>query len=783
LSEVKDRHMQKQEPHWIPGMEQGHRVESRILEERIQKAVSDGRRFLKVKAHGQHGIGGRLWGAGDESIHMEIHGSPGQRVGSMGFPNTYIEVMGPASDDVGWLNAGAEIVIHGHATNGTANAMAQGKIYVGGDVGARAMTMTKYNPRFDPPELWVLGSVGDYFAEFMAGGIAVICGYHGQDPGNVLGYRPCVGMVGGRIFFRGPHKGFSQNDAKLIPISDAEWEWLVGNLKVFLEKIHHPHLFGRLSNRYEWQLLGSRSPFERTPKPRRSMSAFIQEVWEAELGAGGLLGDISNVDRSPIPVIATGALRRFVPVWENRKYAPPCEASCPTGIPVQERWQLIRAGRVDEAVDMALSYTPFPATVCGYLCPNLCMEACARQIEKMVPMDVKQLGKASLEAKLPELPPLSGNRIAVIGGGPAGISVAWQLRRQGHEAVVFDMEKTLGGKIASAIPKSRVPGNVVNAELERIRSVLPHVHLQQRLAGEDLEQLKVDYDFVVIAVGAHKPRVLSVPGKEKIVAALDFLKQSKQDLAQVGKRVVIIGAGNVGCDVATEAHRLGAEEIILIHYRRPPAYGEEKEAAEAIGARFRWPCHTKAVTDEGVELSTGEFIPADTVVMATGHEPDIDLPETVATAGGFIKVNDIYQTTDPQVFAIGDAVKLGLLTDAIGAGRKAADAIHDILVGKRPRNDVRQPIEYSRISLEYFDPRLSRFDDIQQCAEQCASCGACRDCGICMAICPQGAISKRENGNGEFEMVVDPERCIGCGFCAGACPCGIWTLVKNEPLA
>jgi NADPH-dependent glutamate synthase beta subunit-like oxidoreductase/NAD-dependent dihydropyrimidine dehydrogenase PreA subunit len=646
------------------------------------------------------------------------------------------------------------------------------------------MTMTKYNPRFDPPELWVLGSVGDYFAEFMAGGIAVICGHLGQNPDNALGYRPCVGMVGGRIFFRGPHKGFSQHDAKLIPISDAEWEWLFDNLKVFLEKIHHPHLFGRLSNRHEWQLLGARSPFEKAPRPRRSMGAFIQEVWEPELGAGGLLGDVTDIDRGPIPVIATGDLRRFVPVWENRKYIPPCEASCPTGIPVHQRWQLIREGRVDEAVDMALSYTPFPATVCGYLCPNLCMQACARQTEKMVPIDVKQLGKASLKATLPELLPLTGKRIAVIGGGPAGISVAWQLRRQGHEAVIFDMEKTLGGKIASAIPKSRVPEDIVNAELERVRNALPHVHLQQALTGEDLEQLKADYDFVVIAVGAQKPRILPVPGNERMIPALDFLRQSKQNLAQVGKRVVIIGAGNVGCDVATEAHRLGAEEVTLIHYRKPPAFGEEKEAAEAIGAKFLWPCSTKAVTEEGVRIDTGEVIPADTVIAATGHEPDLDfLPETVATDRGFIKVNDIYQTTDPQVFAIGDAVKLGLLTDAIGAGRRAADAINDILAGKRPRNDARRMIDYSRLSLEYFDPRLSRFDNIQQCAEQCASCGACRDCGICVTICPQGAISKQDNGGGDFEMVVDPERCIGCGFCAGACPCGIWTLVENEPLA
>jgi len=775
--------MKDKEPYLISGMEYGHRLESRVLEERIQNAVAEGHRSLEVVAFGQHGIGGRLWRAGDAPVYVKIGGSPGQRLGSMGFPNTQIEVMGPASDDVGWLNTGAEIVIHGHATNGTANAMAQGKIYVAGNVGARAMTMTKHNPRFDPPELWVLGSVGDYFAEFMAGGIAVVCGYGAQEPENIIGYRPCVGMVGGRIFFRGSHRGFSQHDAKLIPIEDEDWEWLVQNLNVFLEKVERSHIFGQLSGRDEWRLLVARSPFERATKPRRSMGAFIHEVWEEALGPGGLIADLTDMDRSPIPVITTGDLRRFVPVWENRKYVSPCEASCPTGIPVHERWRLIREGRVDEAVDMALSYTPFPATVCGYLCPNLCMQGCPRQTVGMVPVDVKQLGKASLEAKLPELPPLNGKRVAVIGGGPAGISVAWQLRQKGHEAVIFDMEKRLGGKISAAIPKSRIPEDVVNAELERMRSALPHVHLQQRLTREDLEQLKIEYDFVMIAVGARNPRILPVPGKERMIPAIDFLRRSKRDQVQVGQRVVIIGAGNVGCDVATEAHRLGAAEITLIHYRRPPAFGEEKEAAKAIGAKFRWPCSTKAVTEKGVEIDTGEVIPADTVIIATGHQPDLDfLPETVATEHGFIAVNDIYQTTDPQIFAIGDAVKLGLLTDAIGAGRKAAGAINDILTGKRPQGDTRRMIDHSRIKLEYFDPRLIRFDDIQECAEACSSCGSCRDCGICMTICPRAAISKQENGNRDFEMVVDPERCIGCGFCAGACPCGIWTLVENQPM-
>lgn len=769
--------------YWISGREKGRRLESRILEERLQQALAQGHRRLEVEAFGQHGIGGRLWRSDGEPVHVTVHGTAGQRLGSMGFPNTVIEVLGPASDDVGWLNAGAEIIVHGHAANGVANAMAQGKIYIAGSIGARGMTMTKHNPRFAPPELWVLGSVGDYFAEFMAGGIAVVCGHEPLNPGNVLGYRPCVGMVGGKIFFRGPHGGYSQADAKLVPLSDDDWHWLVKNLQDFLEKIGKTDLFPLFAQRSQWQLLAARSPQEKAAAPRKSMSAFHRDVWDRELGPGGLIGDLTDLDRSPIPVIVSGILRRYVPVWENKKYAAPCEASCPTGIPVHERWRLIREGRLDEAVDMALAYTPFPATVCGYLCPNLCMQSCTRQGLRMAPVDVTQLGKASLKAKLPELPPPSGKKIAVIGGGPAGLSLAWQLRRKGHEAVIYDRSRELGGKITDAVPKSRIPDEVIRAELERIRQALPHVHLQQELTKDEVEQLKADFDMVVVAVGAQKPRLLPVPGAERLIPALEFLQKAKRDAVTVGRTVVVIGAGNVGCDAATEAYRLGAEKVTLIDIQEPASFGKERQAAQAAGAEFRWPCFTKAVTAEGVELTTGEILPAETVILAIGDQPDLSfLPDTVQTERGYIKVDEHYQTSDPKIFAIGDAVRLGLLTDAIGAGRKAAQAIDDILSGRRPKAQIRPMIDPRRVKLEYFDPRRLRFDGVEQCAGECASCGACRDCGICAAVCPQAAISRVSGSNGEFEMVVDPERCIGCGFCAGACPCGIWNLVENDPL-
>ncbi len=767
----------------ISGKVDGQRIESRLLEEQIQNAVAQGRTRLKIEAYGQHGIGGRLWKAGDNEIHIVATGPVGQRAGSLGFANTHLEVMGPVSDDIGWLNAGARITVHGNAANGACNGMAQGKVYVAGNIGSRGMTMTKTNPRFDPPELWVLGSVGDYFGEFMAGGIAVVCGYEGQSRDNVLGYRPLVGMVGGKVFFRGPHKGFSQTDAVMIPMDDDQWTWLETNMKDYLETIGRFELLETLTRREEWQLIRARLPQERVSRDKRSMAAFHREVWDGGLGRGGLVGDLTDLDRSVIPLITRGDLRRFVPVWENYKYMAPCEATCPTGIPVQQRWRLVRDGRVDEAVDLALAYTPFPATVCGYLCPNPCMGACTKGASLMAPVDITQLGKASIDAGLPELPPLSGKKVAVIGGGPAGISVGWQLRLKGHQAVVYDTAPTLGGKIAASIPQSRIPKEVLDKELDRIGQVLSHVHLQQSLTRQDTEQLITDYDFVVVAAGAQKPRSLPIAGRERLITALDFLREAKAGKAGVGERVVIIGAGNVGCDVATEAARYGARDILLLDVQEPASFGKEREDAEKVGARFRWPVFTKAITAEGVELDSGEVIPADTVFISIGDAPDLTfLPEDIAVDRGFIKVDENFQTSDPKVFAIGDAVKIGLLTEAIGAGRRAAATIDAIAAGKRPSVDPRQIIDMTRVSLEYYDPRVVQYEDIGHCGSQCASCGQCRDCGICVAMCPEAAIARVEGDGVEFEYAVDPRRCIGCGFCAGACPCGIWNLIENTPM-
>jgi len=772
--------------HKISGMKDEKRVPSRIVEEMIQKAIEQGHQRIEVDAFGQHGIGGRIWRAGSGTVHLRIQGHSGQRAGSMGYPGTIIEVMGPASDDIGWLNAGAEITVHGNASNGVMNGGAQGRVYIGGNIGARGMTMTKRNPRFDPPELWVLGAAGDYFGEFMAGGTAVICGYSPiLQTESVLGYRPLVGMVGGKVFFRGDAHGFSEKDAVVVPIEDEEWEWLSDNIEIFLGKIDRSDLFDVLSKRSEWKLLRARTTAEKMVKSSLpSMEDFRRDVWDRELGRGGLIGDLQEVERGAVPVITHGEWRRYVPVWEHGKYAAPCQSACPTGIPVQERWHLIRSGQVDKALELGFNYTPLPATVCGSLCPNPCMAACTRHLESMEPVDVRLLGRAGKSVSLPKLPEKSGKRVAVIGGGPGGISAAWHLTLKGHEAVLFDRTGSIGGKIASLIPESRIAKETLDAELSRVEEMVADIRLNQEIDLQAFKKIKKDFDKVVVAVGTGKPRMLPVPGIELALAANDFLEKAKADKIKPGKKVVIIGAGNVGCDVATEAARLGAREITMIDVQKPAAFGKEREDAEAVGATFNWPCFTQEITPGGVVLKDGEIMEADTVVVSIGDVPDLDfLGETITACKGFISVDQFGRTSDPDVFAVGDIVAPGLITDAIGAGKRAAEAIDDLLTGRAPRlYDQREEIDPSRISLAYFDPMVKSFDSLDQCGESCASCGRCRDCGICVTVCPEGAISREELSDQEYQYVADPDKCIGCGFCAGACPCGIWNLVPNEPL-
>lgn len=288
--------------------EQGQRISSKNFEEAVRRAAESADELI-LESFGQHNIGLRL-GSPERPLTIRVKGPAGQRLGCMGLTGSTIICEGSSSDDVGYLNIGADVIVKGDATNGVCNAMAGGRVMIGGSIGARGLTMTKWNPEYQRPEMWVLGSVGDTFAEFNCGGVGVICGIEPKNPNNVLGYRPCVGMVGGKIYYRGKTDGtYSTTNAKLGPPNDEEWQWLIERLPEFLEKIDRSEQLSTLSVRDEWQVLAAITPQERAlmfsgPMP---MAEFRRRIWDQGFGGGDPLRDLApGLERSVIGVVETG---------------------------------------------------------------------------------------------------------------------------------------------------------------------------------------------------------------------------------------------------------------------------------------------------------------------------------------------------------------------------------------------------------------------------------------------------------------------------------------------
>lgn len=771
----------------IHGLQDGRRLSSRELEEQLQQAVKDGARDITVVAYGQHGIGGRIWPQ-KEKVKITIEGPVGQRAGSMGMFGTEIVIKGSASDDVGWLNCGAKITVLGDVTNGAHNAGAQGILYVQGSGGARCDTMTKYNPRFEPLQSWYFRDVGDSFAEFKAGGIAVVCGVNPRHPQNVLGYRPCVGMVGGTIYFRGPIQGFSEADVKLVKLSEQDWEWLTTHMKPFLRAIDRLSYYDELTKSIDdWQKLIAYTPEEKEERSKGkkiNITAWRLNSWEKEVGQGGIFGPYLDHDRSLISFTPTGENRRFKPVWNNNKYNPPCAGACPSDIPTHQRTALIRQGRLKEALELVLQYSPFPATVCGQICPNLCMQACTRGLLDK-PLNIKTLGSLSLELSAPPKHKPTGKKVAIIGGGPGGLSAAWQLALKGHEVNLYEADKVLGGKIELCIPRERLPQKVLKKELARIKDVGIKVHLGKKVDQDLFKTIYKSHDAVIIATGAHRPRKLPFPGSEAVIGGVDFLKEINRGQAPdlSGQNVVIIGAGNVGMDIATQAFNCGAKTVTAVDIQPPASFGKEREAAERLGTKILYPKVTEKYDykNKKIWFTDGSSLPADTVFISIGETPDLSfLPPDIYVERGLIKVNDLKQTSDVKVFAVGDVTGAGLVTHAVGAGRRAAEAIHALMMDYDYVPEVKAVIPYERINTAYYEAGLpSQEFEVTAEANRCLSCGLCRDCQICLYSCYWGAISRRENPDGSWEYVVDDDKCIGCGFCAGTCPCGVWEMVKN----
>lgn len=765
--------------------EPNKRLSTQELLQIIYEKMNEGYTSFEITASGQHNIGGPLWSEDGTTLDFKVI-NPGQRIGSMGMPNTRITIEGSAPADVGWLNSGAEIILKGDGGDTTAHCAASGKIFVGGRVGTRSGALMKHDPKYPAPEFWILKNTGSFSFEFMGGGTAVVCGLDCEDIESVIGSRSCVGMVGGTIYVRGNVCGLS-DDVYLIDIDENDKDFLKKGLKEFLTKIDRKDLTEKLCDFSQWKKIVAKTFEERKANHLIPMKDFRLNVWSKEVSGndgGGIFSDVYEDDFKVYPIVNKGDHRLRYPSWDNYTQSAPCESHCPIGIPTQKRINLIKEDKLKEALELMFEYTPFPACVCGNLCPNLCMEECSRgYVDEPIKFDA--LGMMSRDVIVPRAQTTKDKSIAIIGAGVAGLSAAWLLKNQGYSVTVFEQDKEIGGKLRQVIPFERLSKECLEAEINRIKNSGINFNLNTTLTKELFKDIETKYDAVIVACGAHNPVVIPFEGHERLIKGLDFLKNVKNgSKPNLGDKVVVIGAGNAAMDVIIEAYNCNAKEVTAIDIQKPAAFDKEIQRCKGFGAKILYPCFAEKVTDKGVILKDGTLLEADSVIISIGDRPKFDFLEpSMLDERGMLRLNEYKQTINEKVFAAGDAIKQGLFTNAIADGNKAAKNVINFLTGKDLDTfDTMPQLPRDKVKTEYYQglsPLKVQETDAWDEKDRCMSCGLCRDCEFCLQACPEQAISKFKDINGNTIYASNEERCIGCGICAGVCPCGVWNMKDN----
>lgn len=406
----------------------------------------------------------------------------------------------------------------------------------------------------------------------------------------------------------------------------------------------------------------------------------------------------------------------------------PCQQTCPAEIDIPKYIAQIRAGNYQGAVDTIRERNPL-LMACGRVCPHPCEDYCRRGIEDES-VSINQLKRfvADLELHSGRRYPIScapstGKKIAVVGGGPAGLSCAYFLRRLGHDATIFEAMPELGGMLRYGIPEYRLPKQVLDWEIQGILDLGVKVKKDTQLGRDfDLESLlEDDYDAVFLGIGAWKDYKLNVEGEELdgCYTGIDFLSRvGLGEPVPIGRRCAVIGGGNTAIDCVRTLVRQGADEVSII-YRRTraemPANAVEIDAAEEEGVKFHFLAapvrvigneKNKVTHLEFLKMELGEpdasgrrrpvpiegsetLIELDMLITAIGQGPDISfkedgkkLAELNTTRWNTIDAvhPETLQTNLPNVFTGGDAATgASLVVEAIGGGRRAAGAIQQYL--------------------------------------------------------------------------------------------------------
>lgn len=475
----------------------------------------------------------------------------------------------------------------------------------------------------------------------------------------------------------------------------------------------------------------------------------------------------------------------------------PCQLACPANTDCQGYVGLIANGRFDDALKLIKDKIALPASI-GRVCPHPCEKACRRaKVEE--PINIAQLKAfaADLDLKgdtyLPEVAKSTGKKVAIIGGGPAGLTAALYLRTKGHEVTVFDMMDKMGGMLRYGIPQYRLPKEVLDSEISVIEKT--GVRLVNNVKfGKDitLDMLKSVNDAVILAPGAWKSTPMRVKGEDinGVYGGIDFLRSVIQGKSvEIGDRVAVCGGGNTAMDACRTAVRLGAKEVYVIYRRTEqemPAEEMEIKESKEEGVIYKFLTNPVEIHGENgkvcgmtlqlMELgepdASGrrrpvamkgktEYLPVDSVIMAIGQKLDpTDFSGVQLTERGTILADeDTFETSIKGVFAIGDATNQGasIAIAAIGEADKCVKVVDAYLKGEEidftPKYISKRDEDRIDVSGKEVQPRTvakvldadnrkNNFDEVslgltmeeaQKEAQRCLECG-CREYFKCKLL-------------------------------------------------
>jgi len=520
----------------------------------------------------------------------------------------------------------------------------------------------------------------------------------------------------------------------------------------------------------------------------------------------------------------TGTWRDALP--DYRTLPSPCLAACPVNGHIADWIGQIREQQYHTAWLTLIENNPFPA-IAGRICHHPCESACNRQYldEPIAICALERLvGDMALEQgwPLPSPAPDRKQKVAIVGAGPAGLSVACQLRRRGFQVTIFETQAQLGGLMRYGIPDYRLEKHVLDGEIQRILDLGVTVVQQAIATAQQLEHLQKHFDAIYLATGAARSKTLQTLNyaNPRIVDGAEFLRASNTGKpCPLGQRLTVIGGGSAAMDVARTARRLGKSVTVLSLEPADhlPAQQTEVTQAQEEGIQFVTGAMLQQVSEQASDLalqcievdftaddSKGDFtvtpkpetvftLTADTIVPAIGQDADYAIwGDLFETRGPVLVTGADWQTDQPGIFAGGDLTSSErFVTQAVGMGKQAAAAIAHYLEEEYPIADEQTAAAVSidaintyyypqqhRVRQQYLpvEQRLQNFDQVQQPlpatqssheATRCFSCGTCIYCDNCYVHCPDMAITKLARG-----YAVKSGYCKGCGLCVAECPTG-----------